>query len=849
MLPTDARKQEVLIEEEIKRSYLDYAMSVIIGRALPEVRDGLKPVHRRILFAMHDLKNYHNRAYKKSARVVGDVIGKYHPHGDSAVYDALVRMAQDFAMRYTLVDGQGNFGSVDGDAPAAMRYTEVRMAKLAGEFLGDIDKETVEFVDNYDGSMSEPAILPTRVPNLLVNGSSGIAVGMATNIPPHNLREVVGAVVALLDNPAITIKELMGHVPGPDFPTRGFIYGRAGIKEAYEKGRGVIYMRARASVETHPRTKKNTIVVNELPYQVNKARLLERIADLVKEKKIEGISDIRDESDRDGMRMVLELKRDAIPQVVMNQLFKFTAMQSTFGINLLAIVNSRPEVLNLKQILGHFIEHRREIITRRTRFELAKAEARAHILEGLKIALDNLDQVIKMIRGSANPAEAKELLMSRLSLSDIQAQAILDMRLQRLTGLERDKILAEYREVIKEIARLKAILSSEQLVRQIIREETLELDRDFGDIRRTEIVAKTSEIDLEDMIAEEDMVVTISHTGYIKRTPASLYRAQRRGGKGKKGMGTKDEDFVEKLFVASTHHYLLIFTDAGRLYWLKVHELPQAGRASKGKAIVNLVNVEGGEKVTTVLAVKEFSEGRYVLMATSGGTVKKTDLMSFSRPRAGGIIAINLGEDDRLVSARLTDGEMEVFLATRQGKAIRFNEENVRAMGRTAAGVKGIELTDDDAVVTMEAVAGAPTVLTVTSHGFGKRTRLDEYPLQNRGGKGVITIKTSERNGPVVGAVVVDDDHEMMLISDQGKIIRMKVGGINVLGRNTQGVKLIGLEPSERLVALARLAESDDSEVAAGGEAGDLDEGGEMELDESQVLVGLAEPGGGDDDV
>ncbi|MBU4384387.1 MAG: DNA gyrase subunit A [Proteobacteria bacterium] len=844
MLPTDARKQEVLIEEEIRRSYLDYAMSVIIGRALPEVRDGLKPVHRRILFAMHDLKNYHNRAYKKSARVVGDVIGKYHPHGDSAVYDALVRMAQDFAMRYTLVDGQGNFGSVDGDSAAAMRYTEVRMAKLTGEFLGDIDKDTVEFVDNYDGSMLEPAVLPTRVPNLLVNGSSGIAVGMATNIPPHNLSEVVGAVVALIDDPDITIKELMKHVPGPDFPTRGFIYGRAGIKEAYETGRGVIYMRARASVETNARTKKNTIVVSELPYQVNKARLLERIADLVKDKKLEGISDIRDESDRDGMRMVLELKRDAIPQVVMNQLFKFTAMQSTFGINMLAIVNNRPEVLNLKQVMGHFIEHRREIIIRRTKFELAKAEARAHILEGLKIALDNLDQVIKMIRGSANPAEAKELLMSRLSLSDIQAQAILDMRLQRLTGLERDKILAEYREVIKEIARLKAILASEQLVRQIIRDETLELNRDFGDARRTEIVAKTSEIDLEDMIAEEDMVVTLSHTGYIKRTPASLYRSQHRGGKGKKGMGTKDEDFVEKLFVASTHHYLLIFTDTGRLFWLKVHELPQAGRASKGKAIVNLVNTEGGEKVTTVLAVKEFSEGRHVLMATSGGTVKKTDLMAFSRPRAGGIIAINLAEGDRLVAARLTDGDMEVFLATRQGKAIRFDEENVRSMGRTAAGVKGIELTDDDAVVAMEAVAGTPTVLTVTGHGFGKRTRLDEYPLQNRGGKGVITIKTSERNGEVVGAVVVDDDHEMMLISDQGKIIRMKVGGINVLGRNTQGVKLIGLEPSERLVALARLAEADDADDAdENGEPGEpLDMENDEEAEPVEGLVGLLEP-------
>ncbi|MCF8034963.1 MAG: DNA gyrase subunit A [Desulfarculaceae bacterium] len=825
MLPTDARKQNVLIEEEIKRSYLDYAMSVIIGRALPDVRDGLKPVHRRILFAMHDLKNYYNRSYKKSARVVGDVIGKYHPHGDQAVYDALVRMAQDFAMRYTLVDGQGNFGSVDGDSPAAMRYTEVRMAKLASEFLADIDKETVEFVENYDGSLSEPNLLPTRVPNLLVNGSAGIAVGMATNIPPHNLGEVARGVVALLDNPEITIAELMQHVPGPDFPTRGFIYGRKGIKEAYEGGRGVIHLRARASVETQARGKKNSIVVSELPYQVNKARLLERIADLVKDKKIEGISDIRDESDRDGMRMVLELKRDAIPQVVMNQLFKFTAMQSTFGINLLAIVNSRPEVLNLKQILNHFIDHRREIIVRRTRFDLAKAEARAHILEGLKIALDNLDQVIKMIRGSANPAEAKELLMSKLSLSDIQAQAILDMRLQRLTGLERDKILAEYRETIKLIAKLRAILASEDLVRQIIREETEEIASDFGDVRRTEIVATTSEIDLEDMIAEEDMVVTLSHTGYIKRTPASLYRSQRRGGKGKKGMGTKDEDFVEKLFVASTHHYLLIFTDAGRLYWLKVHELPQAGRASKGKAIVNLVQMASDEKVTTVLAVKEFSEDRNIIMATEGGTIKKTALMEYSRPRAGGIIALNLNEGDRLVAARLTDGEMEIFLATRSGKAIRFPEDKVRVMGRVATGVKGVDLDDDDRVVTMEAVAGSPTVLTVTANGFGKRTRLDEYPLRNRGGKGVITIKTSDRNGPVVGALTVDDIDEMMLISDQGQIIRMKVGGINVLGRNTQGVKLIGLKPGERLVGVASLAENE-NEDEENGENGEAEENG-----------------------
>ncbi len=819
MLPTDARKQDVLIEEEIKRSYLDYAMSVIIGRALPEVRDGLKPVHRRILFAMYELKNSFNRPYKKSARVVGDVIGKYHPHGDTAVYDALVRMAQDFALRYTLVDGQGNFGSVDGDAPAAMRYTEVRMAKLASEFLADIDKETVEFVDNYDGSLSEPAIMPTRVPSLLINGSSGIAVGMATNIPPHNLGEVARGVLAMLDKPDITAKQLMKHIPGPDFPTRGFIYGTDGIAEAYETGRGIIRLRARANVETKARGKKSAIVVSELPYQVNKARMLERIADLVKDKKIEGITDIRDESDRDGMRVVLELKRDAMPEVVMNQLYKFTAMQTTFGINLLAIVNNRPEVLGLADILRLFIEHRREIILKRTAFDLKKAEARAHILEGLKIALDNLDRVIELIRKAASPTEAKLQLMGELSLSDKQAQAILDMRLQRLTGLEQEKILTEYREVIKEIARLKSILGSEELVKEIIREETSELAGGYGDGRRTEIMSQTSEIDLEDMIAEEEMVVTLSHSGYIKRTPASLYRAQRRGGKGKRGMSTKSEDFVEKLFVASTHHYLMIFTDAGRLFWLKVHELPQAGRASKGKAIVNLVRMSKKEKVNTVLAVKEFSEDRQVIMATENGTIKKTGLMEYSRPRPGGIIALKLAEGDRLVSARLSDGEMEVFMATQQGKAIRFKEDRVRSMGRVATGVKGIELVGDDKVVAMEAVAGAPTVLTITENGFGKRTLLDEYPLRNRGGKGVITIKTSERNGQVVAALVVEDSDEVMFISDQGQIIRVEVSDISIIGRNTQGVTLFDLNDGERLAAVAKVAEKEENNGNGNGDA------------------------------
>ena len=812
MLPLDQRKENILIEDEIKRSYLDYAMSVIIGRALPEVRDGLKPVHRRILFAMHELKNDYNKAYKKSARVVGDVIGKYHPHGDSAVYDAIVRMAQDFAMRYVLVDGQGNFGSVDGDAPAAMRYTEVRMSKLAHAFLEDLDKETVDFTDNYDGSMQEPAVLPTKVPNLLINGSSGIAVGMATNIPPHNMAEVTRGLVALLDNPDITLDELMRHIPAPDFPTRGFIYGKQGIREAYEGGRGSLHIRARANIEIHPRTKKSAIIVTELPYQVNKARLLERIAELVKDKKLDGITDIRDESDRDGMRVVLEIRRDAQPQVVLNQLFKFTQMQTSFGINMLAIVNNRPEQLGLKQVLSLFIDHRREIILKRTVFDLKKAEARAHVLEGLKIALDNLDRTIAIIRGAQNPAEARSGLMGELNLTEIQANAILEMRLQRLTGLEQNKIVEEYHQVLAEIANLRSILGSEERVRQIIREETLELAQAYPEGRRTEIVSHSEEIDLEDIIAEEEMAVTLTHSGYIKRAPISLYRAQRRGGKGKIGMTTKEEDFVSNLFIASTHSYLLILTDRGRLYWLKVHELPQAGRATKGKAIVNLVNMQPDEAVASILPVREFMEGRYVVLATRRGIIKKMDLMNFARPRAGGIIAANIADDDRLVAGRLTDGQMDIFLATAQGKAIRFKEDQVRAMGRTAAGVKGIDVGGDDQVVSMEAVAGSPTLLSVVENGYGKRTQLSEYPLHNRGGKGVITMKTTERNGLVVGALVVDDADELMLISNLGKIIRTKVSGISVLGRNTQGVKLIDVAMSESLVAVARMAEPDEDD-------------------------------------
>lgn len=819
MLPSDQRMENVLIEDEIKSSYLDYAMSVIIGRALPDVRDGLKPVHRRILFAMRELGNYYNKSYKKSARVVGDVIGKYHPHGDSAVYDALVRMAQDFSMRNMLVDGQGNFGSVDGDAAAAMRYTEVRMSRFASEFLQDIEKNTVEFNDNYDGSLQEPLVLPTKVPNLLVNGSSGIAVGMATNIPPHNLGEIAKAVIALLDDPDITIDELMTHVPGPDFPTGAYIYGSSGIRSAYRTGKGIIRLRAKANVEIHPRRKKPFIIVSELPYQVNKARMIERVADLVKNKKIEGITDIRDESDRDGLRVVFELKRDSQPTVVLNQLFKYTQMQSTFGINLLAIVNNRPQVLNLREILEYFIDHRREIILRRTAFDLAKAEARAHILEGLRIALDNIDRVIALIRAAKDAASAKAKLIEELSLSPIQAQAILDMRLHRLTGLERDKILKEFKEIIKEIGRLRAIIGSDVLVRDIIRAETKEVAAAHTDPRRTEIVPQADDIELEDMIAEEEMAVTISHTGYIKRTPISLYRAQHRGGKGKKGMLTRAEDFVEQLFIASTHSYLLVFTDQGRLYWLKVHTIPQAGRAAKGKAIVNLLSLQPFENVTTVLAVREFVEGRQVIMATSQGVVKKTDLQAFSRPRAGGIIAINLHDDDRLISARLTDGDMEVFLATRRGQAIRFHESKVRSMGRTASGVRGIQVGEDDRVVAMEAVAGAPALLTVTENGFGKRTRIDEYPLRNRGGKGVITIKTTERNGMVVAALVVSDDDDVMLISDSGKIIRIRMNSISVIGRNTQGVTLFEMEKNERLVSVALLADPPDEPADAPADA------------------------------
>ena len=817
----------VKLEEEMQKSYMDYAMSVIVGRALPDVRDGLKPVHRRVLYAMYDLSNDWNKPFKKSARIVGDVIGKYHPHGDMAVYDALVRMAQDFSLRYPLINGQGNFGSIDGDPPAAMRYTEVRMARLAGELLSDIEKNTVEFAPNYDGSLSEPAILPARFPNLLVNGSSGIAVGMTTNIPPHNLKEVITATIAVIQNPEVSIEELMAIIPGPDFPTAGFILGQSGIREAYLTGKGTLQVRARALIERQKRTEREAVVITELPYQVNKARLLERIAELVQEKRIEGISDLRDESDREGMRVVIELKREAVAQIILNQLFKHTQMQITFGIILLAIVHGRPQTLNLKELIQQFINHRKEVVIRRSQFELGKAEANAHILEGLKMALDNLDRVISLIRSSKTPKEAKEGLIAQFSLSEAQAQAILEMRLQRLTNLEREKINEEYKEVIQLIARLREILSNERRLFNLIVEELKEIKDRYGDERRTLIVDEAQEINLEDLIVEEDMVVTISHSGYIKRNAISLYRSQKRGGRGKMGMTTKEEDFVEHLFVASTHNYILFFTDAGKVFWLKVHEIPQAGRMSRGKAIVNLLNLSGAEKITAILPVRAFEEGKNVIMTTKNGVVKKTDLMSYSHPRIGGIIALTLDPGDELISACLTDGTKEILLSSRGGKAIRFSEEETRAIGRTARGVKGITLGKNDSLVSMDIITpgtlGA-AILSVTEKGFGKRTPIEDYPLQSRGGKGVITIKTSPRNGELVGVQQVTEQDDVMLITDKGKIIRLRGEEISVIGRNTQGVKLIELEPGERVMAVTRLAEREEEPGDGGQEMEELAE-------------------------
>ncbi|MBN2428571.1 MAG: DNA gyrase subunit A [Deltaproteobacteria bacterium] len=808
----------VNIEDEMQKSYMDYAMSVIIGRALPDVRDGLKPVHRRVLFAMHELSNDYNKPYKKSARVVGDVIGKYHPHGDSAVYDTIVRLAQDFSMRYPLVDGQGNFGSIDGDSAAAMRYTEVRMARLAHEVLADLEKETVDFGPNYDDSLEEPLVLPCRYPNLLVNGSEGIAVGMTTKIPPHNLGEVIDGLVAIIDNRALHIDDLMAIIPGPDFPTSGVILGREGINQAYRTGRGIIQMRARALVEKDRRTGREKIVITEIPYQVNKARLIEKIAELVKDKKIEGISDLRDESDRDGMRIVVELKKDTYPEILLNQLYKMTPMQSSYGIILLAIVNGEPRILNLRTILDRFLEHRKDVVIRRCIFELKKAEARAHILEGLKVALENLEEVIQIIKTSESPATAKASLIERFDFSEIQAQEILNMRLQRLTGLERDKILTEYTEILALITRLKEILASEVEIFKIIRNELLEIKEKFADPRQTEIIQQQADLSLEDLIVEEDMVVTVTHSGYIKRNAVSLYRAQRRGGKGRSGIRPREEDFVEQLFVASTHSYVLIFTDKGRLHWLKVHEIPQGGRASRGKAIVNLLQLGPDENVTNILPVKEFREGQYIVTATRRGTVKKTELMAYANPRAGGIIALHIDEGDRLVSTRLTDGSYDILLASRNGQSIRFPEKTARPMGRTARGVRGMSLAGDDEVIGMETVSSntSASLVTVTENGYGKRTKIEEYRAQSRGGKGVITIKTSERNGKVIDIKLAGDEEDLMFITDKGKILRTRVGDLSIIGRNTQGVRLMELDSEEKIVAVAKLAESDDEETENG---------------------------------
>ena len=805
---SDLSSNFVNIEDEMKKSYLEYAMSVIVGRALPDIRDGLKPVHRRVLFGMQDLKNYFNRPFKKSARVVGDVIGKYHPHGDAAVYDTIVRMAQDFSMRYPLVDGQGNFGSVDGDSPAAMRYTEVRMTRLAQDFLSDIEKETVDFTPNYDDSLLEPVILPTTIPNLLINGSSGIAVGMATNIPPHNLSEVSSAIIQLIDNPEIDLEELITVIHGPDFPTAGFILGRDGIIEAYKTGRGIIKIRGRAFVEKAGKGRER-IVISELPYQVNKTKLLEKMADLVKDKKIEGVSDIRDESDRDGMRVVIEIKKDGKALVILNRLYKFTQMEVSFGIILLSIVNGRPQILTLKGILEHFVAHRREIIIRRTIYDLRRSEERAHILEGLIRALDVLDDVIELIRSSSDPKEAKNRLISEFDLSDIQSQAILDMRLQRLTGLEREKINSEYNDLIKNIERFKAVLNSPTMVLQIVKDEMKEIWEKYGDDRRTEILQDTGDIDLEDLIAQEDMVVTISHEGYIKRNPISLYRAQRRGGKGMTGVKPKAEDFVELLFVASSHDYFLFFTNKGRVYWKKVHEIPEASRISRGKAIVNLLDLKRGERVATTLTVKDFEQGKYAVMATKKGLVKKTELESYSHPRSGGIVALKIRDDDELIGVRVSSGEQDIFLTTRQGKSIRFHESDLRGMGRVAAGNIGIRIDPADEVVGMEALREGATILTVTQNGYGKRTRTEEYRCQSRGGKGILTIKASKRNGPVVYSYQVTDQDQLMIITGLGKIIRLRVADISVIGRNTQGVKLINLGENEHVVGIAKVMEEE----------------------------------------
>ena len=818
--PIPQNKIPVNIEDEMKRSYMDYAMSVIIGRALPDVRDGLKPAHRRVLYGMKTMGLSATRGYRKCAKIVGEVMGNFHPHGDASIYDTLVRMAQDFNMRSPLVDGQGNFGSIDGDPPAAMRYTEARLKAIGDEMMTDLDKETVDFIPNYDETTEEPSVLPAPFPNLLVNGSAGIAVGMATNIPPHNMGEVIEAAIWTIESaqsdapPTLSEKQrkLLELVPGPDFPTGGYIIGRHGIQQAYLTGRGAVIMRAKTEIEVSKKGDRSSIVITEIPYQVNKARLIERIADLVREKTIEGISDIRDESDRDGMRIVIDLKRGEVGDVILNNLYKHTALQSSFGIIMLAIIGGRPKVLSLVEFIDNFVEFRREVVRRRTEFELRKAEARRHILEGLKIALDHIDAVIALIRAAKNPGEAREGLMTQFSLSQIQAQAILDLQLQRLTGLERQKILDELAELLKLIERLLAILSSDKLVMQIIVGELRRVQGKYGDARRTEILAEEGEFRIEDLIAEEDMAITVSNTGYIKRTAITNYRNQHRGGKGRIGMRTREEDFVSHLFVASTHAYIMIFSDRGRAYWLKVHEIPDVGPDGRGKAIANLVSMEEGERIAALLAVKEFEDDKFIVMGTRNGVIKKTELSAFSNPRAGGIIAMGVEEGDAVIAANVSDGKGEIFIGTRDGMAIRFPEADVRSMGRSAYGVRGISLREGDAVVAMEVLVPGGTILSVTEQGYGKRTELDEYRVQSRGGIGIINIQTSDRNGKVIGIAQVSDDDELMLITQQGKILRMASKGIRTIGRATQGVRLIDIEGDDRAVSIARLAEKDEEE-------------------------------------
>ncbi len=799
----------VFIEEEMKDSYIDYSMSVIVSRALPDVRDGLKPVHRRVLYGMHELNLRPNSAYKKSARIVGEVLGKYHPHGDLAVYDTIVRMAQDFSLRYPLVDGQGNFGSVDGDSPAAMRYTEVRLTHIAEEVLRDLDKDTVDWKSNFDDTLKEPAVMPTVLPNLLINGSSGIAVGMATNIPPHNLTEVIEGLLALIKDPEVKIEKLMKIIKGPDFPTAGIIYGVEGIDEAYRSGRGRIVVRARAKVE-EVRGGRQNIIITELPYQVNKATLHEKIETLSQEKKIEGIRTARDESDRDGMRLVLELKTDVNPEIVLNNLYKHTQMQETFGVIMLALVDGQPKVLNLKQILQHFVDFRHEVVVRRLKFDLDKAEKRAHILEGLRICINNIDEIVAIIKKSKDPHVAKEALMKRFKLSEIQAQAILDMRLQRLTGLERDKIEAEYKEVMAEIKRLKGLLASKPERMELIAKELLELKEKFGDERRTEIVAKTGEFSVEDMIAEEDMVITISHSGFIKRFPVSGYRRQTRGGRGATGATAKEDDFLEHLFIAGTHDYVLFFTDKGRCHWIKVYDIPQAGKGSKGRAIVNMLTLEQNEKVAAYVAVKEFDEKHFVAFATKQGVIKKTALTEFSNPRKGGINAISIDGDDALIEAKITDGTADIMLGTEQGQAIRFHESEVREMGRTAGGVKGIDLEKGDAVVGMVMLKRDASILVVSEHGYGKRTELRDYKVQHRGGSGLITMKATDKTGKMISIMEVVDDDDLMIITSKGVVIRQNVRDIKVISRNTSGVRLIKLDKDDSIGDVARVIPEDE---------------------------------------